>query len=244
MTRMPFFVRLFWMRFIRLLYVIADKFPFWGTRFWLAGWKAHKMALYEFIFTILFSTTPLWLGGMLIVAIDPDTQDSFEGFLATLIALISRGDLFLYCTSVLTAIAWLNIKHSINVDNNEQESQSQTEDIDELREKLNLQGSSEAILGIKRYKSVYPPNKFLFLSFALLGFIISVAFYALNLAEIIVSPEYIRHISLLLYAISLGLYHNILVSDHAGFELFEKRVADETHEFLMGYQAHREGGKQ
>lgn len=239
MKKLRLWVQYIWVRYLREL---LEKIPLFGTRFFCAGARAHKMAFYEFLFSIVSSTIPLWLGSLLIMAMDANVPDTVDGFKDTFINLLNRGDLFLYCTSILTVIAWLNIKHSINSDSNNTQSTERRNDLEELRGQLNLEGSAEAVSEAKSYRSVYPPNKFLFLSLAILGLIVSAAFYAANLANTIKNPELLRRISTTIYLASLVLYHNVLVSDHSsGFESFEQRTSEHTKQFVEDYAAYRGG---
>lgn len=206
----------------KLFLAMADKIPFLGTRFWCAGTKAHKMALREFLFVVIFSTIPIWLSAVLLTGIDPEFQTT---------NLIKGGELFLYCTVTLAAIAWLNIKISLDTEDND----APKSDSDESSE------SSEDIHTLERKKSAYPPDKYWFWFLVILGLIISVSFYALNLAKVVIDSDYMMYISIWIYIACLFLYHNILVSQHSTdyYKPLQEVSSENTEEFVEGYADHR-----
>lgn len=203
---------------------ITDRLPFLGTRFWRAGAKAHKMALREFLFVVLMSTSPLWLSGLLLLGTDKNFK---------FMSLIAGGELFLYCTATLACIAWINIKISMDADDDD--TPTNTTDGN------HIEGTPV------NKKRIYPPDKYWFWVIVIIGLMVCVAFYAANLLykadllKVEMDPDYVFSLSRWIYFICLFFYHNVLVSEHSAeyFKPLQETSAEHTQKFVAGYAEHR-----
>lgn len=74
----------------------------WWKIFFHAGGKAHWHSLKEILFVLLISTSPLSLGALL-----NHYADGTPTYLLSLQSVVQRGELFLYCMSVVATVAWL-----------------------------------------------------------------------------------------------------------------------------------------
>jgi hypothetical protein len=65
----------------------------------------HWEALGETCIVLIFSTTPIWLGAIIIYATGDDM--SWTAYKAALYGPVAKGELFMYCTALLAPLFWV-----------------------------------------------------------------------------------------------------------------------------------------
>lgn len=65
----------------------------------------HWAALGETFIILLFSTTPIWLGAVIIYATGDDM--SWMAYKGALYGPVAKGELFMYCTALLAPLFWV-----------------------------------------------------------------------------------------------------------------------------------------
>jgi len=84
--------------------------PIFGATFWHAGMEAHRNAFREFAFVTLCSLFPL-IAATLFLYFDPTSASIVEKGILNVLRVVAKNDaLFLYCASILSAIAWYTLK--------------------------------------------------------------------------------------------------------------------------------------
>jgi len=202
------------------------KTPFFGRNFWMAGARAHKMALAELFFVVIFSTLPIWLRGIVLISFNDEYPATLNGLYLTCVELFQRGELFLYCIAIFVTVGWLNLKYAI--DSNENDGLPK-----------DMGNAPDATQSVRLKKGVCPPNMYFFLVVGGIGMFVSVAFYVLNVSKANLDVGVLFQFSAWIYLISLILYHNALVSDYAGFKDYSLTVSEKTKAFADDYAKHR-----
>lgn len=206
---------------MNLLIRLINKMPFFGPRFWTAGLDAHLRALKEFIFVLVTSTVPIWLSALILAGTDKNFH---------VVSLLGNGELFLYSTATLAAIAWLNIKMSMeDGEGSNVVPPANAADPAENKNRSNIS------------RRVYPPDKYWFGFLVIIGFLVCSAFYAINVVKVAIDPTYMLSVSKWVYISCLVLYHNILVAEHAGSHLkpFQEVRFEQDQQFISDYAQHR-----
>lgn len=70
----------------------------------------HAEAIKEFGINFIFSTAPIWLGGLIIFSLDKSSEKSISEFLNTMITTVQRGELFMYSTAMVAPIVYVALK--------------------------------------------------------------------------------------------------------------------------------------
>lgn len=70
----------------------------------------HIDALKEFAVNFLFSTVPIWLGGLIIFAIDKGSSKSGATLIETVMGTVKSGELFMYSTAMVAPILYMALK--------------------------------------------------------------------------------------------------------------------------------------
>lgn len=70
-------------------------------------WKDHVEAAKEFAVNFVFSTPPIWLGGMIIFSIDRSPNKSFFG---SVVGTLNSGELFMYAAAMVAPIIYMALK--------------------------------------------------------------------------------------------------------------------------------------
>lgn len=70
----------------------------------------HVEAGREFLTNFIFSTLPIWLGGLLILALDRDTEKSVTALIISMTGTVRGGELFMYSTAMVAPIVYMALK--------------------------------------------------------------------------------------------------------------------------------------
>lgn len=70
----------------------------------------HEDASKEFGVNFVFSTAPIWLGGLIIFALDQAQNKTFFSLLIAMIGTVRGGELFMYSTAMVAPIVYLALK--------------------------------------------------------------------------------------------------------------------------------------
>ena len=70
----------------------------------------HEDASKEFSVNLIFSTAPIWLGGLIIFSLDQSQNKTFFSLLITMISTVRGGELFMYSTAMVAPIVYIALK--------------------------------------------------------------------------------------------------------------------------------------
>lgn len=72
-------------------------------------WRDHREACKEVAVNFVLSTSPLWLGSLIVYAIDPKMDLSLSGYLRVALRAMSDGELLLFATSAIAPIFYFSL---------------------------------------------------------------------------------------------------------------------------------------
>lgn len=159
----------------------------WWTMFFQAGRKAHWLSLREIFTVLIIATSPLYLGALL----HNHLKDS--SYILSLREVVQRGELFLYCMSIVGSIVWLANKDWIT-------------DIFPFSEPGNPGASSDGSTGERA-----SPPKWIFNLFSVVAFGMCAMFFGIEFVKISIASDSLITLSSFLCGLAILFWHVINV---------------------------------
>lgn len=189
---------------------IAQKIPIWGVLL-TTDRSAQLEALYELVLTVIFSTMPIWLLGLLsaiqtYVSID-DSQRSldyfWDAYLSSMRGAISNAEMLMYVAAMLGPTFYLGLS------------------------------------SFRQGQAPYPWVRLQIIVAVLTGLIATALFIVFRDTERTDDP-FIVSSSLILYAFSLAILFPTMAQNHARYGYFPAaEQSRQTDEFTREYERHR-----
>ncbi len=173
----------------------------WWKIFFRAGGSAHWRSFKEIFIVLIISTSPLYLGALAHYFIAAGSP----GGLSSLLIVIQRGELFLYCMSIVGTIVWLANKEWLSEfwsypdPNSDRDMSPSSEDAGGKREQD--QGSDRRVLS----------PKWIFNLFSILAYGICSMFFGIELVKVRIDSGSLILLSSVIYAASIVFWYIINV---------------------------------
>jgi len=76
----------------------------------------HREACKEFAVNLVLSTSPLWLGSLIVFSLDPRAENTLASYGRFLLGSMSDGELLIYATAAITPLFYFSLTPAISKD--------------------------------------------------------------------------------------------------------------------------------